>query len=65
MVDEWLPLPGGRVVRFRMRKIPTREQAMALVAKKRAETFEVRYFDRPKASTLTVRGGVAHPCRAC
>ena len=53
------------MVRFRMRKIPTREQAMALVAKKRAETFEVRYFDRPKASKLTVRGGVAHPCRAC
>jgi integrase len=54
MVDEWFPLPGGRLVRFRQRKIPTREQAMALVAKKRAEAFEGRYFDRPKASKLTV-----------
>ena len=39
MVDEWLPLPNGRLVRYRKRKIPTREQAMALVAKKRAEAF--------------------------
>jgi len=54
MVDEWLPLPTGRIVRFRKRKIPTREQAMALVAKARAKAFEGRYFDRPKASKLTV-----------
>ena len=54
MVDEWLPLPTGQLTRFRKRKIPTREQAMALVAKARAEAFEGRYFDRPKASKLLV-----------
>ncbi len=54
MVDEWLPLPNGQVTRFRKRKIPTKEQAVALVAKARAEAFEGRYFDRPKASKLLV-----------
>ena len=54
MVDEWFPLPNGRLVRFRKRKIPTREQAMALVAKRRAEAFEGRYFERPKTSKLVV-----------
>jgi len=57
MVDEWLPLPGGRVVRFRMRKIPTREQAMALVAKKRAETFEVRYSIGPRRRSSPCAAG--------
>jgi len=65
MVDESLPLPGGRVVRFRMRKIPTREQAMALVTEEASGDVRGPVFDRPKASKLTVRGGVAHPCRAC
>jgi hypothetical protein len=54
MVDEWLPLPNGQVARFRKRKIPTKEQAVALVARARAEAFEGRYFDRPKASKLAV-----------
>ncbi len=53
-VDEWLKLPDGRVVRFRMRKIPTREQAEMLVAKRKAEAFEGRFFDRVKAPTLTI-----------
>jgi len=55
MVDEWLPLPNGVVTRFRKRKIPTKEQAMALVAKARAEAFEGRYFARPKAQKLLVQ----------
>ena len=54
MVDEWLLLPNGQATRFRKRKIPTKEQAVALVAKARAEAFEGRYFDRPKASKLFV-----------
>ena len=54
MVDEWLPLPNGQVERFRKRKIPTKEQAVALAAKMRAEAFEGRFFDRPKASRLIV-----------
>ena len=54
MVDEWLPLPNGQVARFRKRKIPTKEQAVALAAKARAEAFEGRHFDRPKASKLVV-----------
>jgi len=54
MVDEWLPLPNGQATRFRKRKIPTKEQAVALVAKARAEAFEGRYFDRLKASKLLV-----------
>src|SRR5258706_11530798 len=54
-VDEWLPLADGRLVRYRKRKIPTKEQALALVAKKRAEAFEGRFFDRPKESKLTVK----------
>ena len=53
-VDEWLNLPDGRVVRFRQKKIPTREQAMAIAAKRKTEAFEGRFFDRAKAPTLTV-----------
>jgi integrase len=53
-VDEWLKLPDGRVVRFRMRKIPTREQAEMLIAKRKAEAFEGRFFDRARTPTLTV-----------
>ncbi len=56
MVDEWLLLPNGQATRFRKRKIPTKEQAVALVAKARAEEFEGRYFDRPKASKVIVEG---------
>jgi integrase len=53
-VDEWLPLPNGQRTRFRKGRIPTREQAEALLAKRRAEAFEGRYFDSPKAVLLTV-----------
>ena len=55
IIDEWLPMPDGTRIRFRQRRIPTREQAQALLAKKRAEAFEDRFFDRRKDSTLTVR----------
>jgi len=53
-VDEWLTLDDQRTVRFRQRKIPTKELALAIVAKKRAEAFEGRYFDRKREPTLTV-----------
>src|SRR5262249_39770550 len=43
-----------RVVRFRQRKIPTKEMALALIAKRRAEAFEGRFFDRHREPTLTV-----------
>ncbi len=39
-VDEWLTLADQRLVRFRQRKIPTKEMALALSAKKRAEAKE-------------------------
>jgi integrase len=54
-VDVWLKLPDQSVIRFRKRKIPTREQAEVLVAKRRAEAFEGQYFRRVKAIPLTVR----------
>ncbi|MEW5852419.1 MAG: site-specific integrase [Myxococcota bacterium] len=54
LVDEWLTMPDGQVERFRKRKIPTKEQAMALVAKVKAEAFEGRFFERHKAPELTV-----------
>src|SRR5260370_35768757 len=54
-VDVWLKLPDQSVIRFRPPKIPTREQAEALAAKRRAEAFEGRYFRRVKAVPLTVR----------
>ena len=54
MVDEWLELPDGQRVRFRQRGIPTKELAVTLVAKRRTEAFEGRYFDRVKPSRLTV-----------
>src|SRR5262249_54381867 len=47
-VDEWLTLDDQRTVRFRQRKIPTKELALAIVAKKRAEAFEGRFFDRKR-----------------
>ncbi|MFC1609708.1 tyrosine-type recombinase/integrase [Myxococcota bacterium] len=53
-VDEWLATPDGKLVRFRKRNIPTKEQAMALVAKVRAEAFEGRFFERHKECKLTV-----------
>lgn len=53
-VDEWVTLPDGRVERFRKRKIPTREQAMALISKLRTSAFEGRFFERMRPATMTV-----------
>ena len=53
-VDEWVTLPDGRVKRFRKRKVPTREMAMALAAKVKAEAFEGRFFERTRPVTFTV-----------
>jgi integrase len=52
--DEWVTFPDGTVKRLRKFKIPTKEQAVALAAKWRAEAFEGRFFDRPKVVKLTV-----------
>ena len=49
MVDEWVTLPDGRSERFRKRKVPTREMAMALAAKVKAEAFEGRFFERTRS----------------
>src|SRR5438477_13166541 len=53
-VDETLVMPDGREVRLRKRRIPTKEQAVALVAKARANAFEGRYFERLAKPTLTI-----------
>ena len=54
-IDEWLAGPDGIPHRVRQSKIPTREQAMALAAKLRADAFEGRFFNRLKVPKLTVR----------
>lgn len=56
MVDEWMTGADGQLVRFRKRRIPTREMALALIAKARADAFEGRYFARARPNTLTVEG---------
>lgn len=53
-VDLWLTLPDGRASRFRKKKIPTKEQAEALVSKVKTEAFEGRYFDRVRVPKITV-----------
>jgi integrase len=53
-VDETITLPDGRELRLRKRRIPTKDQALAFVAKKRADAFEGRHFDVVKPCTLTV-----------
>src|SRR5687768_3143313 len=53
-VDEWLTRPDGRLVRFRKKRIPTREQAVVLAAKVKAESFEGRFFDQHRTAKLTV-----------
>jgi integrase len=53
-VDETITMPNGRENRFRKRRIPTKEQALALVAKARAAAFEGRHFDKVKPCTLSV-----------
>ena len=54
-LDVHLTMPDGIVRRVQMRKIPTREAAVALEAKLRAEAFEGRFFDRLKTPKVTVR----------
>lgn len=53
-VNVYLKQPDGSLKQFRQRKIPTREQAEMLVAKRKAEAFEGRHFDKPKAVVVTV-----------
>ena len=55
MVDLTATLPSGQEVRFRQRKIATKEQARALEAKKFEEIFQGTYFEQRRASALTVR----------
>ena len=59
-VDETLVMPDGREVRLRKRKVPTKEQAVAFVAKARAEAFEGRYFERLEKPKLTVAQAWGH-----
>jgi integrase len=53
-IDVWLTRPDGTLKRVEKRKIPTREEAVILKAKLRAEAFEGRYFDRIKVVKVTV-----------
>ena len=53
-IDTWVVLPDGRGQRIQKRKIPTREQAVALEAKIRAEAFEGRFFERLRVPKVTV-----------
>ncbi|WP_243337508.1 tyrosine-type recombinase/integrase [Anaeromyxobacter soli] len=53
-IDVSVTLPDGRAKRVLKRKIPTREQALALEAKVRAEAFEGRFFDRLHVPKVTV-----------
>ena len=46
-VDEWLTLPDGRLVRYRKKKVPTKEQAEMLAAKRKMEAFEGHFFEQP------------------
>ncbi len=55
-VDEWLTLPDGKLIRYRKKRIPTKEQAGVLAAKKKAEAFEGQFFARQKREvTKTVK----------
>ena len=54
-VDEWVTRPDGTLARYRKKRIPTREQAMALAAKVMADAFEGRFFDRARPCTVTVK----------
>jgi integrase len=55
MVDLTAKLPNGREVRFRKRKIPTREQAKALESKTLGEIFDSIYFESRRTIALTIR----------
>jgi integrase len=53
-VDEWLAQPDGKFIRYRKKRIPTKEQAVACATKVKAESFEGRFFDRVRTPTSTV-----------
>lgn len=55
MVDLTAKLPNGREVRFRKRKIPTKEQARALEAKTLQEVFNDTYFENRSRDVITVK----------
>jgi integrase len=55
MVDLTATLPNGQEVRFRKRKIATKEQAKALEAKKFEEIFQGTYFEERRTISLSVR----------
>jgi integrase len=59
-VDETLVTADGREVRLRKRRIPTKEQAVAFVAKARTDAFEGRYFERLEKPKLTVAEAWTH-----
>ena len=54
MVDLTARLPTGQEVRFRKRKIATKEQAKALEAKKLDEIFQGTYFAQRRTAGITV-----------
>ena len=53
-IDVWATLPDGRSKRIQKRRIPTKEQAVALEARIRAEAFEGRFFERLTVPKVTV-----------
>lgn len=55
MVDLTATLPNGREVRFRKRKIPTKEQAKALEAKTLKEIFDDTYFENRRRQIIRVK----------
>ena len=54
-IDEYLEQPTGPKLRFRQRDIPTKEQAELLLAQKKVESFEGRFFDRRNLDSVTVQ----------
>jgi integrase len=53
-VDAWVIDHEGRRVRFRRRRIPTREQALAVATKVQAESFEGNFLQRKQVPRHTV-----------
>jgi len=53
-VDEWVVDTDGRPVRFRKKRIPTREQAMAVATKIQAESFEGSFLQRKRVPRCSV-----------
>ena len=53
-VDAWVIDQEGRRVRFRRKRIPTREQALAVATKVQAESFEGSFLQRKQVLRHTV-----------